>query len=430
MTTLDPPVAVIGAGPVGLAAAAHLIERNIPVKVYEAGSSIATNVRDWGHVRLFSPWRLNIDDAARAILKRNSWQEPRADGLPTGNDLHHAYLEPLANAAEMEGVIELNATVQAVSRQGVSKVVTRGRDERSFALAIRNGRLRVDEARAVIDASGTWQNPNPLGATGFAAVGEPEAADFIDYGIPDVLGTDRAKYGGTRVLVVGAGHSAANVLIDLARLAESDIGTALTWAVRGENPARVFGGNRADQLAARGRLGRDLKALADGGRLKLITGFAAHDVLKTDGGIIVRSWSPQGLTQLGPFDHIVVAAGQRPNLEMTRELRLELDPWLECPKALGPAIDPNLHSCGTVPPHGYRELAHPEPGYFAVGMKSYGRAPTFLMATGYEQVRSVAAYLAGDLDAANAVQLVLPKTGARITDFPRPTNATDMAGAQ
>jgi hypothetical protein len=127
--------------------------------------------------------------------------------------------------------------------------------------------------------------------------------------------------------------------------------------------------------------------------------------------------------QLGPFDRIVVATGQRPDLDMTRELRLDLDPWLESPKVLGPAIDPNLHSCGSVPPHGYKELSHPEPGYFAVGVKSYGRAPTFLMATGYEQVRSVAAYIAGDLPAANTVQLVLPETGVCNTSFAAPRDA-------
>ena len=94
---------------------------------------------------------------------------------------------------------------------------------------------------------------------------------------------------------------------------------------------------------------------------------------------------------------------------MTRELRLDLDPWLESARTLGPMIDPNLHSCGSVPPHGYKELAHPEPGYFAVGIKSYGRAPTFLMATGYEQVRSVAAHLAGDQAAAKRCGLCFPK---------------------
>jgi hypothetical protein len=114
---------------------------------------------------------------------------------------------------------------------------------------------------------------------------------------------------------------------------------------------------------------------------------------------------------LGPFDRIIVATGQRPDLALTRELRLDLDPWLESTRALGPMIDPNLHSCGTVRPHGYRELQHHEPGFYTVGIKSYGRAPTFLLATGYEQVRSVAAHLAGDEQAATRVQLCLPETG-------------------
>ena len=154
-------------------------------------------------------------------------------------------------------------------------------------------------------------------------------------------------------------------------------------------------------------------------RLKLITGFSADRVSVANDAVIVSGSTASGGAELGPFDRIIVATGQRPDLDMTRELRLDLDPWLECPKALGPAIDPNLHSCGSVPPHGYRQLAHPEPGYFAVGVKSYGRAPTFLMATGYEQVRSVAAYLAGDLKAADDVQLVLPETGVCSTGLRR-----------
>jgi hypothetical protein len=129
--------------------------------------------------------------------------------------------------------------------------------------------------------------------------------------------------------------------------------------------------------------------------------------------------------RLGPVDRIVVATGQRPNLALTRELRLDLDPWLESPKALGPLIDPNLHSCGSVPPHGHRKLSHPEPGFYTVGIKSYGRAPTFLMLTGYEQVRSVTAALAGDLRAADDVQLVLPETGVCSTQLPGAGSAAE-----
>src|SRR5690606_11586059 len=101
----------------------------------------------------------------------------------------------------------------------------------------------------------------------------------------------------------------------------------------------------------------------------------------------------------------------RPDLRLTSELRVRLDPALESTDALGPLIDPNVHSCGTVRPHGHRELSHPEPGLYTVGVKSYGRAPTFLMATGFEQVRSVVAALAGDMEAADRVELDLPETG-------------------
>ena len=411
------PVAVIGAGPVGLAATAHLIARNIPVRLYESGDTVAANVRDWSHVRLFSPWSLNIDHAAKAILKRHGWQEPRGDGMPTGGDLYEAYLRPLAETPELRSVIETKTSVNAISRQGIGKVVTTGREDRPFSLVVQNGAVRVDQARAIIDASGTWQNANPLGASGLPAIGEAEATDFNAYGIPDVLGTDRATYTAKRILVIGGGHSAANVLLDLARLAEADRQIELTWAVRATDLTRVFGGGAADRLAARGKLGSDLKSLSQSNRLNVVTGFSADAVTVKNNAVIVSGLTTRGGADLGPFDRIIVATGQRPDLDMTRELRLDLDPWLECPKALGPVIDPNLHSCGSVPPHGYRQLAHPEPGYFAVGVKSYGRAPTFLMATGYEQVRSVAAYLAGDLKAADDVQLVLPETGVCTTNF-------------
>jgi thioredoxin reductase len=420
----DLPVAVIGGGPIGLAAASHLINRNIPVKLYEAGETVAANVRHWGHVRLFSPWSLNADHAAKAILKRHGWQEPRGDGMPTGSDLYEAYLRPLAETPELRAVVETKANVKAISRQGIGKMVTRGREDRPFLLLVQNGAVRMDHARAVIDASGTWQHQNPMGASGFPALGEAGASAFIAYGIPDVLGADRTTYSGKRVLVVGGGHSAANALLDLARLAETNDLMELTWAVRGENLTRIIGGGAADRLPARGKLGSNLQGLVNNSRLRLVTGFAADRVDVTNGAVTVAGWTGTGPVTLGPFDRIVVATGQRPDLDMTRELRLDLDPWLESPKALGPAIDPNLHSCGSVPPHGYRELGHPEPGYFAVGVKSYGRAPTFLMATGYEQVRSVAAYIAGDLAAANGVQLVLPETGVCSTSLAAPNEST------
>ncbi|MDJ1157616.1 FAD-dependent oxidoreductase [Chelatococcus sp. SYSU_G07232] len=414
MSTLDTlPVAVIGAGPVGLAAAAHLVRRSLPVRVYEAGATVAANVRDWGHVRLFSPWKYNTDTAARALLKARGWREPPGDALPSGFDLFDAYLKPLAETPEMATAIETGARVTAITRLGADKVSSRDRGSRPFALAVAhaNGAIRHDLARAVIDASGTWTTPNPLGAGGIPAAGEAAHADRIAYGIPDVLGRDRLTYASRTVLVVGGGHSAANVLLDLARLAEQDPTTSILWATRGTDLRRIYGGGRADQLPARGELGSSLKVLVDSGRITLVPHFNATAVRSSGSRILVLGDTADGPRELGPVDRIVVATGQRPDLALTRELRLDLDPWLESAKALGPLIDPNLHSCGSVPPHGHRELAHPEPGFYTVGIKSYGRAPTFLMLTGYEQVRSVVAAIAGDLAAADDLRLVLPETG-------------------
>jgi thioredoxin reductase len=413
----DLPVAVIGGGPVGLAAAAQLVARGVPMRVYEAGETVAANVRSWGHVRLFSFWRYNMDEAAKGLLREHGWQEPQEDGLPTGHELCDAYLEPLAEIPAIGGAIETRTRVRAITRQGIDKVTSPNRARHPFALMVENQKgARIDLARAVIDASGTWQNQNPLGAAGIPAHGEAGQRAIV-YGIPDILGRARADYTGKRVLVIGGGHSAANALLDLARLAETDHGLQLTWVVRGTNLARVFGGGADDRLPARGKLGSDLRQLVDGGRLQLVKGFHAEEVTNDRGALVVAGRLLSGRLILGPVDRIIVATGQRPDLDMTRELRLDFDPWLESARALGPSIDPNLHSCGSVPPHGYRELAHPDPGYFSVGIKSYGRAPTFLLATGHEQVRSVVAHLAGDEAAAIDVQLTLPETGVCSTDI-------------
>lgn len=407
------PVAVIGGGPVGLAAAAHLVGRGVPVKLYEAGPAIGANIRDWGHVRVFTPW----DPASVELLERQGWTLPSADAFPTGGEIVRDYLEPLAATPEMAAVIETDARVTAMSRLGIDKVVSHGREERPFVLAVKTAEgIRRDLASAVIDASGTWAMPNPLGASGLSADGEAKFADRIAYGIPDVLGRGRSAYAGRTTLMVGAGHSAANALLDLVRLAETEPATRAIWATRSTNLVRIYGGGDADQLPARGELGADTRDLVESGRVPLVADFAILTIREEDGRLMVDGETAEGPRTIGPVDRIVAATGQRPDLSLTRELRLDLDPWLESTKALGPLIDPNEHSCGSVPPHGHRELAHLEPGFYTVGIKSYGRAPTFLLLTGYEQVRSVAAALAGDMAAADNIHLVLPETGVCVTN--------------
>ncbi len=435
------PVAIIGAGPVGLAAAAHLAARGIDFRVYESGAEVGANIADWGHVRIFTTWAQSVDPVARQLLEGHGWTLPPAEALPTGAELRRDYLLPLAAVPDLAGRIETDARVAAIARQGIDKVASTDRGAHPFLLQIQrgDGTVRIDHAGIVIDASGTWQNPNPLGAAGWPAAGEADCAAQLAYGMPDVLGAARAIYAGKRVAVVGGGYSAINVLLDLAKLAEAVPETAITWLVRGSNLGRIYGGGESDQLPARGALGWRLKQLVDAGRITLVTGFATRAILGGDSGLILTPETPGGTaggdsagaeTRSGPFDRVVVATGQRPDLALTRELRVDLDPWLESVKALGPLIDPNLHSCGSVPPHGHRETSHPEPGFYTIGVKSYGRAPTFLLLTGYEQARSVAAAIAGDLAAADDVRLVLPETGICLANDPEAANSgATAAGA-
>jgi thioredoxin reductase len=416
------PVAVIGAGPVGLAAAAQLSERGLPFVVLEAGASAGASVADWGHVRLFSPWRYNTDSAARKLLADTGWTPPADEVLPTGGELVSEYLAPLAAHPRIAPHVRYGARVVALGRVGVDRVRTAGRENIPFVVRLDDGTDVL--ARAVIDASGTWRTPNTLGANGLAAHGESDAAALIEHALPDVLGADRDRFAGRHTLVVGSGHSAATTLLALAELADAEPGTRVTWAVRGGTVDRALGGGEADALPARGALGTGLRLLIETGRIELVTGFGVTAVAGTaDGRVTVTGGSEQTLT----VDRIVAATGYRPDHSIADELRLDLDPALGCTRVLAPLIDPNEHSCGTVRPHGVDELAHPEPGYFAVGMKSYGRAPTFLLATGYEQVRSITAALAGDWAAARDVQLDLPETGVCSTTLGAKAMVSDAA---
>ncbi|SCG49743.1 FAD-dependent oxidoreductase [Micromonospora halophytica] len=415
MSVLDElPVVVIGAGPVGLAAAAHLHERGLPFTVLEAGDSAGAAVRQWGHVRVFSPWRYDVDAAARRLLDVAGWIAPDPDALPTGAELAADYLQPLAELPAIKPHVRFGARVQAISRLGLDRLRTAGRESAPFLVRLADG----DEllARAVIDASGTWGTPNVLGASGLPARGEQDAGAFLEHALPDVLGADRDRFAGRHTLVVGAGHSAANTLLSLAELAAAAPGTEVTWAIRSASPTRTYGGGDADALPARGALGTRLREHVDAGRIRLLTGFSVHALTPTGGRVAVVVRHADGAEESVLVDRIVAATGFRPDHSVAAELRLDLDPVLGATRALAPLIDPNEHSCGTVPPHGVDELSHPEVGYWAVGMKSYGRAPTFLMATGYEQVRSVVAALAGDWDAARDVQLELPETGVCNSD--------------
>ncbi|MFF0734258.1 NAD(P)-binding domain-containing protein [Streptomyces chartreusis] len=403
------PVVVIGAGPIGLAAAAHLVERGIEPLVLETGTSAGSAVRGWSHVRLFSTWGELIDPAGEKLLAPTGWVRPDSSTYPTGGDWAERYLQPLADT--LGDKVRYGATVTGVARAGRDRIVDSGRDEQPFTVHIQSsdGAEERITARAVIDASGTWSVPSPMGADGLPALGEKKAADRITYRVPNLSDPAvRARYAGKRTAVVGSGASAFTALALLADLAKENDGTHAVWILRRGISDNTYGGGEADQLPARGALGLRAKAAVEAGQASAVTGFRTRAV-ERDGDRLVLA--AEDGRRLDPVDEVIVLTGLRPDLSFLSEVRLGLDERLQAPTELAPLIDPNVHSCGTVYPHGVNELSHPEQGVYLVGMKSYGRAPTFLAMTGYEQVRSIAAALAGDREAAERVELTLPESG-------------------
>lgn len=412
------PIAIIGGGPTGIAAAAHLYQNNQAFMLFEAGESIAAHVKSWAHVQLFSPWKYNMDKAAKAIMIDNDLPIPDENHLPTGQELLDEYLYPLSQLEGIKEHIHLNTKVIVVGRKGLDKMKDANREQVPFEIQVlENGRVRWYEASAVIDASGTWGSPNPLGSGGNFAIGEKAQAAQIHYGIPDILGQDQARYINKNVLVVGGGHSAINSLLALVDTAKKHPKTQIHWLIRKERIEEVYGGEEADQLEARGALGTKIRAAVEAQYLQVHSPVYIHQLVEKESKLTIFGRKKEEAFVLEGVDEIIANTGSRPNFDFLRELRFEADASLESVPALADLIDPNLHSCGTVRPHGEAELRQREKDFYIVGNKSYGRAPTFLMATGYEQVRSVVAYLMGDIEAATRVELDLPETGVCSTDL-------------
>ncbi|TSI05749.1 FAD-dependent oxidoreductase [Lysinibacillus sp. BW-2-10] len=406
---LELPIVVIGAGPVGLAAAAHLVERGEKFLLLESGSQVGSNILQWGHVRLFSPWQYNIDKLAKKLLEQSGWIAPPAEQLPIGKELVELYLEPLSKLPEIKPHLLLNAKVVAISKKGLDKMKNAGRDQSSFILYVEHqGKTQRIEAKAVIDATGTWANPTPVNADNIWTSEERALNKQIYYGIPDVQGRHKKRYLGKKVAVIGGGHSAINTILELAQL---DDQVEINWFMRKQKVEEAYGGEEKDALEARGELGSRIHQLVDSGRIKVYTPFKIQQLSQKEGGIeLMGDYKGEPYTLSG-IDEIITNTGSRPDFSFLREIRLSIDSATESVEALSPLIDPNLHSCGTVRPHGEEILRQPEKNFYIVGMKSYGRAPTFLMATGYEQVRSIVAYLSGDMESSKKVELELPETG-------------------
>jgi hypothetical protein len=394
-------LAVLGAGPVGLEAAALALELGFDVHVFERGE-VGEHVLAWGHVRLFTPWRMNVGPASARLLARHGWTAPAAEDCPTGSELVRRVLQPLAATPALAARVHAHSQVVQVSRHGARKGDLAGdprRAEHPFRLLVRDqgGRENFVHAFAVLDATGVLGTPNPAGTGGIPARGEAYLAPQLSYHPDDVLGLRRERHAGRTTLVIGGGSSAVTTVAALAKLAEEAPGTRAVWVTRRSEPG--FAGEVADDsLPARAALYAEGRRLQSG--TTAVQWLGGCEVEGFEYNSATHRYRVQLLTARGPrneeADQVIVNCGYGPDPALHRELQVH-----ECWATLAPMkLAASLEAAGTsdctkVPAPGADLLANPEPGYYMVGAKSYGRACTaFLLETGYRQVAEVLAALA------------------------------------
>lgn len=385
-------IAVLGAGPVGLEAALAAYDAGMEPTVYELADRVGGNVRDWGHVRLFTPWEMNVSSRARRHLERAGVEAPAGQGRPTGKELAERLLDPVAALPWIAPGVRTGVRVRSVGREGLLKhdeIGTGGRAGRPFRLLLADpdGQEWVENADVVLDCTGTWHRPNSLGAGGIPAPGESSAADRILRRIPSP--EEMEGLAGRRVLLVGAGHSAQTAARLLAGSAEA-YGTRVAWAVRSEDPD--FGAVADDPLPGRAQLAAEARRLAstEGGPVDSWPGTTVEGVSLREGGVAVALATPEGPREL-VVDRIVSLTGSVGDHGLYRQLQVH-----ECYATSGPmGLSAALLGAGgngdclVQPEMGAEVLRNPEPDFFILGSKSYGRNSTFLLRVGWEQVDQV-----------------------------------------
>ena len=392
-------IAILGAGPVGLEAALVAAEEGLSFKVYEMADDVAGNVRLWGHVQLFTPWSMNVSPRVRARLAELGHDFPDDSACPTGEELVERVFEPLATAPELADAFRFGTRVLEISRDGLLKsdeIGTGVRGAHRFRLLLRDadGRESVEEADIVLDCTGTYDNPNSLGLGGIAAPGERDGEEYITRQIPDVraslLDGHASGWGGLRILLVGAGHSAQTVARDLRDVVEHVPGTQITWAIRNAEPA--FGAIADDSLPSRLALARRAHALALGPDtpFDVRLGRSVHALEASAVGIDVSLRAQDGAIEQVVVDRIISMTGSVGDARMYRQLQVH-----ECYATSGPMklaaslLASSSSDCLTQESQSAESLKNPEPDFYILGSKSYGRNASFLLRVGWEQVDEV-----------------------------------------
>ena len=394
-------IAIVGAGPIGLEAAAAAHATGHTVTVLERGE-IAEHVRQWGHVRLFTRFGMNAGPAGRALLAAAGVGLPADDELLTGAEWRSRYLVPLAEALGERVTLETGAVVHHVSRQRLLKNDAVGRPAERAAdgfrlLYDRHHAEHVLAADAVLDCSGTWATPNWLGPGGTPARGERAVRAAICLHPPDVLGADFDRYAGRHTLLIGDGDSAATTVLSLLDVAERVAGTRVTWATRsaGDGPLTVI---EHDPLPERHAVALRANAAAREGKATWVPGTQVVEIAKDAAGFAVRLEGPAGPQEIRA-DEVVATIGYEPDDSLYRELQVHECYASRAPMKLAAALlaaaGEGKTDCLDLGGFGPDVLVNPEPRFFILGAKSYGKTSAFLLQTGYEQVRDVMGLLGG-----------------------------------
>jgi thioredoxin reductase len=398
-----PRLAILGAGPIGLEAGLYARHLELPFTIYERGR-IGEHLLRWGHVKLFSPFAMNATSLGRTAIRavRPGHAFPEENACITGREHANVYLAPLAET--LGGHIVTDTAVLKVGRRGVFKDDSPGEDSRArkpFRLLLRDksGRERIDEADVVLDCTGTYAQHRWLGDGGIPAAGELQAEPQISYGLDDILGDRRTLYANKTVLVVGAGYSAATTVVNLAQLALENQTTWGIWLARAPASAplkRIAN----DPLKERDRLAVRANTLAtrDDDNIEFHAGtlVEAVEFLGQERGFKVTARGPDK-QRTWEVDRIIANVGYTPDTNLYRELQVH-----ECYASLGPmklaaALAGAGHQdCLKQTCHGADTLRSPEPSFYILGAKSYGRNSNFLLRIGFEQVREVFTLITGD----------------------------------
>ncbi|EAQ79907.1 hypothetical protein [Blastopirellula marina] len=402
--SVDAPakITILGAGPIGLEAALYARFLGYDVAIYEQGRP-AESIRRWGSVRMFSPFGMNSSPLGRSALSAQSADDlklPAEDELLTGQDYVDRYLQPLAESDLLADSLHCGWTAIAAGRAGLSKsdmVDEESRREADFVVVLRDqdGREQLDRSDVLIDCTGLFGQPGWIGSGGVPALGESSARAHIEFGLPDILGGERDKYAGQQTLVIGSGYSAATNICALEQLAREALNTQTTWITRKENRADTTGPLQRfadDPLSARDQLAVRANEFAANSEPHVAhwpasTVSAIHYDAHSDRFQVTLAGNHQGTHE---FDRVIANVGFLPNVELTRSLQMHYCYATEGPLKLAAKLLENSSGDCLAQPTGDAELLiNPEPDFYLLGAKSYGRNSQFLLKNGLDQIRQL-----------------------------------------